>query len=282
MPSLPPFILSGPAQPLRAVIVSIPHAGRYYLPALLGAARVTGAVLQRLEDRYVDLLAKGLGSQGYRVITATYARAWIDMNRAEDEWDSSLIVGGTPAHPVSSRVHGGLGIIPRRLSGPGELWRHRFDHADLAVRIEQVHRPYHAAIAGALDEAIANHGQAVLIDLHSMPGQPGGVPQLVLGDRHGLTASSQLVDRLMAVGEGMGLSVARNAPYAGAHTIQWHASRTRRIEAVQVEIDRSLYLDAAMEPASDGVRAMTLLVERIASASDDYVQSLADYAQAAE
>jgi N-formylglutamate amidohydrolase len=274
--------MSGPAQPQRAVIVSIPHAGRYYPPALLGAVRVTGAVLQRLEDRYVDLLAKGLGAQGYRAITAIYARAWIDMNRAEDEWDSSLIVGGTPAHPVSKRVHGGLGIIPRRLHGPGELWRHRFDHADLSARIEQLHRPYHAAIAGALDGAIVNHGQAVLIDLHSMPRQPDGVPQLVLGDRYGLTASSQLVDRLMAVGEGLGLSVARNAPYAGAHTIERHASRTRRIEAVQVEIDRSLYLDAAMEPASDGVRAMAPLIERIVHEADDYVQSLTGYAQAAE
>ncbi|MEQ1687154.1 MAG: N-formylglutamate amidohydrolase [Sphingopyxis sp.] len=277
-----PFILSGPHQPRSAVVVSVPHAGRTYPPELAVAARVPSSTLQRLEDRYADLLAKGLAAKGYRIITATYARAWIDLNRAEDEWDSSLIVGGRPPPHVGRYTRAGLGIIPRRLHGVGELWRRRFSHDELLARVEAVHRPYHGAVASALGEAVTAFGSAVLIDLHSMPRQPGGDPELVLGDRHGLTATPQLADRLMAVAEGQGFQVARNAPYAGAHTIERHASRARRIEAVQLEVDRSLYLDAAMEPCPVALRRMAGVVERIVAAADAYATGDQPFILAAE
>lgn len=282
MSSPPPFIVSGPHQPCRAVVISVPHAGRYYPPELAAAARVPSSTLQRLEDRYADLLAKGLADKGYRTITATHARAWIDLNRAEEEWDSGGISGGTPPAQCGRYTRAGLGLIPRRLHGVGELWHRRFDHDELLVRIGAVHRPYHGAIAGALHATAARFGACVLIDLHSMPRQPGGAPQIVLGDRHGLTAAPQLVDRLMAVAEGQGFRVARNAPYAGAHTIERHASRASRTEAVQLEVDRSLYLDAAMEPCPAALRRMAALVERIVAAADDTVRGALGEVQAAE
>ncbi|MEQ1509287.1 MAG: N-formylglutamate amidohydrolase [Sphingopyxis sp.] len=282
----PPAILSGPTQPTCPIVISIPHAGRYYSPELLSVARVSASTLQRLEDRYVDLLAKGLGAQGYRVIAATHARAWIDLNRGEDEWDSSLISGGHSPPHAGRYTRAGLGVIPRRLHDVGDLWRRRFTHAELMARIEGIHRPYHAVVAEALAAAASLYGRAVLIDLHSMPRQPGGSPQIVLGDRHGLTATSRLVERLMATGEGMGYRVARNAPYAGAHTIEHHAQklsgRRWRIEAVQVEVDRSLYLDTAMEPCAEAVSRMADVVERVAAAASAYVKGNHFFVQAAE
>lgn len=268
--------------PAHPVIISVPHAGRYYPPAMFDNARVPGEVLQRLEDRYVDLLAKRLSARGVCVIAATYARAWIDCNRAEDEWDDALISGGEPSPHSGRYARAGLGIIPHRLSGAGELWRSKTPYAELLTRIETVHRPYHAAIAGALNAAAQRHGGAVLIDLHSMPRQNGGEPQLVLGDRYGLTASAQLVDRLTAVAEGHGVVAARNTPYAGAHTIQRHAARRARVEAVQVEIDRTLYLDARMEPSPDGIARMIGLVEALAAAAHHHAQGVLPWPQAAE
>ncbi len=228
-------------------------------------------MLQRLEDRYVDKLADGVIGCGYTVICASYARAYIDLNRDESEWDSRLVAGGRPVHPSPSRVRAGLGLVPRHLYGVGELWRCRIDHADLCQRIAQVHQPYHAAIADALASARQRFGRAILIDLHSMPKQPGGEPQFVLGDRYGLTASLQLVDGLLALAEGQGLSACRNAPYAGAHTIERHADRSRATEAVQIEIDRSLYLGADFGPDADAVRRMTDMVEAIAASAERYL-----------
>ncbi|MFM6853628.1 MAG: N-formylglutamate amidohydrolase [Sphingopyxis sp.] len=247
-PAPPPYRIAGPQPPVRPVIITVPHAGRYYPQALLQSARVPRAVLERLEDRYADELAQCALAAGFTVVIAQYARALIDLNRGEDEWDSALVSGAAPPRSTNARVRSGLGIVPRRLHPVGDLWRDRLTHAELAARIHNVHRPYHGAIAGLIDSAAVRWGAAVLMDLHSMPTQAGGRPQMVVGDRYGATASAILSERLLAQGEGAGLHMARNAPYAGAHGIMRHADPAGRrgavVDAVQIECDRALYLAA--------------------------------------
>ena len=267
-PVPPPFVQWGPALPQRPVIVSVPHAGRYYPHHLLSAARASQTTLERLEDRYVDRVARTAIVQGFSIVCATHARAYMDMNRGESDWDSQTVSGGRPNSTVSQRTNAGLGLIPRRLHGVGELWRHRIDHDELLQRVTDVHRPYHAAIHAMLVAAQQRFGCAVLIDLHSMPTQADGVPHIVLGDRYGSTASPLLVDTLIATAQGLGHVVARNAPYAGAHTIEYHADRKRRIEAVQVEIDRALYLDASALPTEQGIASMSKTLLRLLESAE--------------
>ena len=259
-----PFTLVAPRQPRWPVVITVPHAGRHYPPHLRDAARVSMAVLERLEDRYADVLASAASAAGFTTLIANSARALIDLNRAEDEWDGQIVVGTTPPPNPNQRVRAGLGLVPVRLHPQGELWRQRIDAAELERRLAAIHRPWHDRVATLLDSARAEFGGAVLIDLHSMPTQPGAAPQMVVGDRYGLTASSQLVDRLLALGEGEGLRVARNSPYAGAHSIQRHGRPLAGIEAVQIEFDRALYLGSAHRPAPAGAERIARLVLKLA------------------
>lgn len=254
-------------------MIAIPHAGRTYPPELLTMARVHPSVLQRLEDRYVDALAVETIAQGTTVVTATIARAFIDLNRAGDEWDGALVADAAPPLMVPARVRHGLGIVPRRLHPVGDLWRRRLTHAELLARIDAVHRPYHMLIADGLAAAQARFGHAVLIDLHSMPQQPGGTPQFVVGDRHGSSAGNELVDRLLATAEGHGLTVARNAPYAGAYGITCHGQPASGREAVQIEFDRSLYCDAQGSPDQGRIAPLADLVAALVDVAEDHVFS---------
>jgi N-formylglutamate amidohydrolase len=276
------FMVHGPVEPVRPVVIAIPHAGRFYPPAMMVNARVTPAVLERLEDRHVDALAAEALAQRATAIMALVARAYVDLNRAEDEWDSESVSGAETCSVPSARVRGGLGLVPQRLHPAGNLWRDRINHAELSHRLDTVHRPYHAAIAAALDSARNRFGHAVLIDLHSMPVQPGGTPQFVIGDRHGGSAGHELVDRLLALAEGHGLSVARNAPYAGAYGVIRHGRPARGIEAVQVEFDRSLYLDTSLEPDPARVAPLARLVAGLVAVAQDHALARSIAGMAAE
>lgn len=278
----PPFAIHGPMPPARPTIVAVPHAGRDYPEALLAAARVQRAVLERLEDRHVDALAVDAIAAGTTVIVAQLARAYIDLNRSEEDWDGALVADAEPPASIAKRVHGGLGIVPRRLHPVGELWRRRMTHAELAERIDTVHRPYHVAIAAALTAARRGFGHAVLLDLHSMPPQPGGTPQFVIGDRHGSSASHELVDRLLATADGHGLSVARNIPYAGAYGVERHGRPAAGQEAVQIEFDRGLYCDRQGDPVPQQVARLAQLLAQLVRVADQHVLGRRASAIAAE
>lgn len=278
-----PYRLTGASRPAVPVVVTVPHAGRFYPAVLDRLARVPRSTLERLEDRHADALAGIAAQQGFPVLAATIARAYIDLNRSEDEWDGLLVGDDRPRIAPAHRVRAGLGLVPRRLMPEGELWLRPLRRMELEHRLNAVHRPWHGEVDRLLGLArAAGGGRAVLIDLHSMPAQPGGVPQFVVGDRHGLTASGELVDRLLAEGEGAGLTVARNAPYAGAHTIQRHGRRRAGVEAVQIEFDRSLYLDAAGHPDPAQVNRIGTLVARLAHAAADHVAGCNRWPVAAE
>ena len=278
----PPFHIIGPQVPHRAVVISVPHAGRTYPPELLASARVSRAVLERLEDRHADVLALAAAAAGFTVIVADMARACIDLNRDENEWDGQVLADAMTGGATNARVRAGLGIVPTRLHQAGELWRQRLSRGELEGRLETVHRPWHRSIGLLLQAARQRFGTALLIDLHSMPRQPGGAPQLVIGDQHGQTASVELVDRLLGLAEGHGLSVARNAPYAGAHGIMRHGRRDSMVEAVQLEFDRSLYLAADGSPDAAQAASLGALVARMAILAEEHITGNTTFPLAAE
>lgn len=258
------------------LLLSVPHAGRDYPRALLDRLRVSPDALIRLEDRYVDRLAALAYRRGVPGIVARAPRAWVDLNRAADEVDSHMVDKGGQqdfAEP-SAKVRGGLGLIPRRLTGYGELWRSRWPLESVRSRVETVHAPYHQAVAGALETMRRRFGGAILLDLHSMPpldpSGPGSAPRIVIGDRYGQSASSRVCERAVGHMESLGFKVALNHPYAGGYNLARHGNPGANIHAIQIEIDRSLYLDRALrEPVSDRVTAMAEAVESLAMALVD-------------
>ncbi|HET9510030.1 MAG TPA: N-formylglutamate amidohydrolase, partial [Sphingomonas sp.] len=188
----------GPALPSSPVVLSVPHAGRDYPDALVDRLRVPLDHLRPLEDRHVDTLALA-ARKGEIAVVAQRPRAWIDLNRSERDRDPRIDLGagrfGAPH--LSSRVRGGLGLIPRRATAGTEIWVSAWSADEVAARILADHRPYHAAVAQALAAAHARFGVAVLLDLHSMPPLAGKEPaRIVIGDRFGRTAAARFVARI--------------------------------------------------------------------------------------
>jgi len=262
------FDRHGPAHPLSPVILSVPHAGRDYPPALIDALAVPFEQLLPLEDRYVDRVAL-LARRTETLFVARRPRAWIDLNRSERERDPAVDLGadarGLPGG--SSKLRGGLGLIPRRASGTTPLWRRRFTGAEVEARIADDHRPYHAALARALRAARDAFGRAVMIDLHSMPPIETPDPaRIVVGDRFGRAAGAQTVALVESVVRSHGVRFALNSPYAGGHVLDTHGDPACAIDAIQIEIDRALYLDASLDRPGAGLAATAGLLRSIVAA----------------
>lgn len=256
------FSLEGLETARMPVVIAVPHAGRDYPDAILRNARVAPEVLERLEDRHADMLMPDLGALGCVGLVAHAARAWIDLNRAPSEIDSQMIADAPRAAfaQPSAKVRGGLGLVPRRLADHGELWRRPISQADVAARLARFHDPYHRALGQALQALKARFGCALLIDLHSMPPlQPEGSavpPQIVLGDRFGRSAQGPLCDLALSMLRQSGYQVALNHPYAGGYVLDRHGRPARGIHALQIEVDRSLYLGADLKTPGDGLAAV--------------------------
>lgn len=262
----------GPAAPVCPVILSVPHAGRDYPPALLALARGPKATLEALEDRHADRIVAGAIALGATAFIARRPRSWIDLNRDEGEMDGDMVDPPLPAGPFdgSARLRGGLGLVPRRGASGAELWRRRLSRQELAARIATDHRPWHRAIDAAMTSARARFGVAILLDCHSMPPlarrRMESPARIVVGDRHGRSADASYRDVLIAVADSEGVSRAVNVPYAGGHALDRHGVPVDGRHALQLEIDRSLYLDPTLTSPGLGFESTTALVTRMVQA----------------
>jgi N-formylglutamate amidohydrolase len=267
----PSFARFGPLEPITPVVLSVPHAGRDYPLPLRSAIRVPLTALRVLEDRYADALA--LDARGAEtLLLAQRARAWIDLNRAENERDPRLDDGALClGQPLSAKLRSGLGLVPRRAGNSGDIWQRRLGGEEVEARIAADHRPYHAALGAALASARARFGIAVLLDVHSMPplGAAATAPRLVLGDRFGKSAGSRFMGRIEAVARAHGVATAANAPYSGGYILERHADPRGGIHAIQLEFDRTLYLDPALDGPGPGLPSTAALLRAIIDAVAD-------------
>jgi N-formylglutamate amidohydrolase len=248
----PPFTLIRPPALLAPVVLCSPHSGRVYPRAFLEAARLDPLTLRKSEDCYVDELFQPVVDLGVPLIAARFPRAYLDVNREPYELDPELFVGRLPAfaNTQSARVVGGLGTIARIVADTEEIYRERLPIGAAFERIERLYAPFHRALADLLEETRARFGTAVLIDCHSMPsataGQPsGGRPHFVLGDRFGASCDARLTRFTREVLQRAGYDVQVNRPYAGGFITEHYGNPGQGVHALQVEINRALYLDEA-------------------------------------
>ena len=244
------------------VLISVPHAGRDYADELLANAAQGRRGLETLEDPLVDRLCWRAIAAGLGAVVQNVPRAVIDCNRDESEVDPAAIAGVSPA-PVGPRARFGLGLVPSRTHRHGALWRRPIERTELMRRIEQVHRPYHSALDDALERLVGQFGETILIDCHSMPSRRGQA-KIVIGDRHGGSAASWISSEAAAMAAAAGFKSALNDPYAGGAIVARHGRPAEGVHAIQVEIDRSLYLKEDGRTAGVGFDRIACLIEAIA------------------
>lgn len=247
------------------VLLAVPHGGREYPDSVRAAMRDPAFTMRRIEDRYVDLIGEQVAARtGAALLVARTPRAVIDLNRAESDVDWSMVTGPTPATAQATRhghrAHSGLGLVPRRLQGLGDIWRKPLEACEIAARIETVHRPYHQALSQALSAIRERWGAALLLDLHSMPPLRSSgnwsPARFVIGDRFGTSCDAGLPAAAFAYFARRGVTVAHNRPYAGGYVLERHGAPARGLHAIQLEVDRSLYLDQALDQPGAGCDAL--------------------------
>ncbi|WP_209426280.1 N-formylglutamate amidohydrolase [Pararhodobacter sp. SW119] len=252
-----------PVETTSHVVFASPHSGRLYPSDLLARAQVDARTLRSSEDAFVDLLVADAPAFGAPLVTTEVPRAYVDFNRGEDEFDHALIEG-VARGALNPRVASGLGVIARVVANGRPIYRGRLTRAEAEARIARYWRPYHQALDALLQRQRARFGQVVLCDMHSMPHEAicahAGRPEVVLGDRYGAACAPGVLDQIEAVFRNAGLKVMRNAPFAGAYVAQHYGRPSMGMHAIQIELDRALYLDEMrIEPGAGFAAFQTLM-----------------------
>lgn len=273
-----PVVVHPAAGEVLPIVCDSPHSGTSY-PEDFGHA-VPMSLLRRGEDTHVAALWDQWPAHGATLIEATFPRTYIDPNRSEADLDPAQIDGQWPVPLAPSvKTRQGLGLIWQRISRDGvatPLYERPRTVAEVEHRIARYWRPYHAALAQAIDDSVQRFGGVWHLNLHSMPndvykrlGRTDAPPlaDFVLGDRDGTTCAPEFIQLVGETLAGFGYSVAYNEPYKGVELIgrigQPHLGR----HSLQIEIRRPVYMDedtrepnAGFEPLRGHLRELMAVV----------------------
>jgi len=285
----PPFTVSIPTVQTAPFVLCSPHSGRIYPAAFLAQSRLDAKTLRKSEDCFVDELYRGAAELGVPLIAARFPRAYLDVNREPYELDPELFADPLPdyANSQSVRVVGGLGTIARIVADGEEIYRTRLSVDEALARIERLYFPFHAALEALVTETKAQFGYCILIDCHSMPSAQtaqsnGPRPDFVLGDRFGAACDPRLTRFLRDTLAAEGYDVQLNRPYAGGYITEHYGRPYRGVQALQMEINRALYLDEARFVATSGFDRLKTDLTRIAALLFSEVPAMIERRAAAE
>jgi N-formylglutamate deformylase len=271
-------------------VFNSPHSGRHYPEDFLRQTRLDAHSIRRSEDHFVDELFASATDLGAPLLLAHFPRAYLDVNREPYELDPRMFEGKLPAYANinSLRVAGGLGTVPKLVAENMEIYAHRLPVEEALERVERVYKPYHACLRRLIARTHVHFGFGILVDCHSMPGNvrvAGSAirPDFIIGDRYGTSAAADLSRAAIQILEEMGFSAIRNKPYAGGFITEHYGRPARGLHALQIEINRALYIDEVTlqkRPEFHAVAAaIGAFMERLSEFVDDFA---ADTALAAE
>jgi N-formylglutamate amidohydrolase len=242
--------LQRPAADRLPLILTSPHSGSDYPPEFVAASRLDLMSLRRSEDSFVDELFAAAPRHGAPLLSARFPRAYVDVNREAYELDPAMFSDALPefVNAGSPRVRMGLGTIARIVANDEEIYAGKLCFAEVQQRIEGLYHPYHQTLRRLVEETEALFGGYLLVDCHSMPSAAGAVcgpkgADIVLGDCHGAACAPAILDAARHFLTERGFAVAINAPYAGGFTTDHYGDPQQRRHALQIEINRALYMD---------------------------------------
>lgn len=241
-----PVVVQPPSGRPRPIVVEVPHAG-LHLPAEVRASLLAEpAALARDADLYIDRLYAPAARLGATLVYTELSRFAVDLNRFPDDVDQLSV----PDHP-RPRADAPRGLIWRVTGDGRSVLGAPLSLAAWRSRVERYHAPYHRALQATLVGARARFGRVLLLSGHSMPsrgrsstGEPGPRrADVVPGDLEGRACSPRVMQETVAHFDAAGLSVSANDPYKGGATTQRHGRPEDGFHALQLELNRDLFLD---------------------------------------
>jgi N-formylglutamate amidohydrolase len=264
------FEIMRPAPQTLPVVFASPHSGTDYPVEFVAASLLDPTTIRKSEDSFVDEIFAAAPRHGAPLIKALFPRAYIDANREPFELDPEMFADELPSYvnSHSTRVAAGLGTIARVVASGENIYSEKLSFSEAASRINALYRPYHRALQGLIEDTRDRFGLCLLIDCHSMPSVGGPMDRdpgsarvdFVLGDCFGASCDSRITDHIESMLIEAGQTVMRNTPYSGGFTTVNYGRPMDRVHAVQIEINRALYMD---EIAFQPLPAMAELAHRM-------------------
>jgi N-formylglutamate amidohydrolase len=266
--SPPTFRVIEPLDPVAPVVFSSPHSGRTYPSSFTHAVDLH--LLRCVEDTFVEALFEHAPLQGAALVAALMPRTFIDVNRDVCDIDTAIIAGEwpLPAEP-SDYSRRGAGIVWTNLGPDGDIYARKLTADEVLRRIYECWRPYHEELQTRLSMLRRRFGGVWLVDCHSMPSADGtgeALPDFVLGDREGTTCAGDFADFIEAVLEQQGYKVTRNDPYRGVEILRRYGRPADRSHALQIEVNRRLYMDERTRARHGGYAKLKANLEELTDA----------------
>jgi N-formylglutamate amidohydrolase len=256
------FEVDRPASQTMPFVFASPHSGINYIDSFVKASRLDPLALRRSEDSFVDDLYAEVPNCGAPLLKALFPRAFVDPNREAYELDPRMFDEPLPkfVNSNSPRVFAGLGTVPRVVTNGDEIYPGKISYKEAKHRIETCYFPYHAMLRNLIDETKQQFGKCILIDCHSMPSIGGPMDEdmgtqrvdVVLGNKHGASCAPELINFVENHLKELGLIVRRNHPYAGGYTTRHYGAPENGIHALQIEVNRIIYMDEETITRNDG------------------------------
>lgn len=245
------------------VILAFPHTGTNVPAEIWDRLNDNGRLLADT-DWHIHQLYAGLLPNA-TTVRATFHRYVIDANR-----DPS----GVSLYPGQNTT----GLVPTSDFDGNPIWKDGGEpsEADIALRRDNFHRPYHAALEAEIARVRAEHGIAVLYDCHSIRSLipflfEGRLPDFNIGTDGGTTcdpAIEQVVVDITAAADGY--SSVLNGRFRGGWTTRHYGKPGTGVHAIQMELAQINHLATEAPPfAYDAAKADRLrihlkqLLERI-------------------
>jgi N-formylglutamate amidohydrolase len=280
-----PFEILEPAEQTVPVVFASPHSGRDYTPVFLAESRLDPVTLRRSEDAFMDEIFAAAPGAGAPLLRAHFPRAYVDPNREAFELDPSMFEDALPDYVTTSspRISAGLGTVARVVTSGEEIYAGPLRFADARRRIESCHIPYHKALEGLVDSTRRRFGVCLLVDCHSMPSVGGPMDSdpgskrvdMVLGDRHGSSCAGSVTDAAERTLHKLGYQVTRNMPYAGGYTTRHYGVPKDGRHALQIEINRGLYMNEDTVSRGSGFAELGAKMGRLIEGILDAARQLA-------
>src|SRR5438477_2356209 len=268
--------------PRRAIplVIASPHSGADYPEDFLAAARLDPLTLRRSEDSFVDAIFAAAPDLGSPLLAARFPRAYVDLNREAWELDPTMFSDTLPnfVNVRSPRVRMGLGTIARVVASGEEIYARKLSFAEAKRRVGALYYPYHKALRGLVEDTEEVFGGCLLIDCHSMPSAAclsGGTEaaDFVLGDCHGTSCTPEIIEAAREFLTERHFTVALNAPYSGGFTTGHYGCPERHRHAVQIEINRALYMEERSYRRKPGFSRLAVelaeLIDRLSKIMQD-------------
>jgi N-formylglutamate deformylase len=271
---MPPIEVAAPENPVRLqraigaasaipLVLDSPHSGTAYPEDFRAMQPV--AALRTAEDTHVDALFSHAPKVGATLISAAFPRCYVDCNRTVGDIDASMLSAAWPhAVNVSEKTRLGYGLIWRRLDDGSMIYDRQLSVEEVQARIEHCYAPYWKALRDEVELMREAFGVAYHLNCHSMPSHATHASHLalgtahadvVLGDRDGSTAEPAFVDCIEHAFRRAGLRVVRNDPYKGVALVEAFGTPSSHSHSVQIEINRSLYMNESTRAPNDNFAA---------------------------